>query len=95
MTMTSIDERADDQSRRSFIKKTAYVAPMILTLKAVPAFASAGSGASDGGISDGFEPPEYDVPIIAAPRPGVVSPDRGQSFGRERRPRRGWVFWRD
>lgn len=31
------------QSRRTFIKKAAYVAPAILTLKAIPAFASGGS----------------------------------------------------
>lgn len=30
--------------RREFIKKTAYAAPVILTLKAMPAFAAAGSG---------------------------------------------------
>jgi hypothetical protein len=29
--------------RREFIKKTAYAAPVILTLKAMPAFAAAGS----------------------------------------------------
>jgi hypothetical protein len=31
------------QSRRSFIKKAAYIAPAVLTLKAMPAFASNGS----------------------------------------------------
>ena len=36
----SKDERADDQSRRSFVKKAAYVAPVIITLDAMPAFAS-------------------------------------------------------
>jgi hypothetical protein len=30
--------------RREFIKKTAYAAPVILSLKAMPAFAAAGSG---------------------------------------------------
>jgi hypothetical protein len=33
-----------DDSRRSFLKKAAYTAPLILTLKADPAFASYGSG---------------------------------------------------
>jgi hypothetical protein len=37
-------QHADNPSRRAFIKKTAYVAPLILTLKAAPAFASQGSG---------------------------------------------------
>ena len=32
------------QSRRGFIKKAAYVTPAILTLTAVPSFVSAGSG---------------------------------------------------
>jgi hypothetical protein len=30
--------------RREFIKKAAYAAPVILSLKAMPAFAAAGSG---------------------------------------------------
>lgn len=32
-----------DSSRRNFIKKAAYVAPAIMTLTAVPAFAARGS----------------------------------------------------
>jgi hypothetical protein len=31
------------ETRRDFLKKAAYAAPVILTLKAVPAFASNGS----------------------------------------------------
>ena len=31
-------------NRRDFLKKAAYVAPVILTMNAVPAFASSGSG---------------------------------------------------
>ncbi len=34
------------QSRREFVKKAVYVAPAIVTLKAVPAFAKAGSDKS-------------------------------------------------
>lgn len=30
--------------RREFVKRAAYVAPVILTLKAMPAFAASGSG---------------------------------------------------
>ena len=33
-----------DQNRRDFIKKAAYIAPAVLTMAAVPSFASAGSG---------------------------------------------------
>ena len=32
-----------NESRRKFIKATAYAAPVILTLKAAPAFATSGS----------------------------------------------------
>ena len=31
-------------NRRDFLKKAAYVAPVVLTMTAVPAFASSGSG---------------------------------------------------
>jgi len=33
-----------EESRRKFLKRSAYVAPAIVTLKAVPAFAGSGSG---------------------------------------------------
>ena len=33
----------DDPSRRAFVKKAAYVAPAIVTLEAMPVFASNGS----------------------------------------------------
>jgi len=36
-----------DDSKRKFVKTLGYVAPAIITLKAVPAFAAAGSGRSD------------------------------------------------
>lgn len=36
-----------DKSRRTFVKTLGYAAPAIVTLKAIPAFASAGSGRSD------------------------------------------------
>lgn len=35
-----------DKSKRKFIKTAAYVAPAILTLKAMPAYAGTGSGAA-------------------------------------------------
>jgi hypothetical protein len=37
-----------NSSRRQFIKKTAYVVPVIMTLKAVPSFASHGSNCNNG-----------------------------------------------
>lgn len=33
-----------DESRRNFIKKVAYTAPVIFTMNAMPAFAKSGSG---------------------------------------------------
>jgi hypothetical protein len=36
--------RTVDKNKRDFIKKASYTAPAILTLSAVPAFASTGSG---------------------------------------------------
>jgi hypothetical protein len=50
-------------SRRDFLKKGVYVAPLILTLTAVPAFAGSGSGHiggghhDDGSHSGGHQPP--------------------------------------
>jgi hypothetical protein len=43
--MNPIDPKGCDESRRSFITKALYVAPLILSLKAAPSFASSGSGA--------------------------------------------------
>lgn len=47
----------NEQGRREFIKKAAYAAPVILTLKAVPSFAQSGSGrqASDGDSDSGSD----------------------------------------
>lgn len=33
-----------NETRRQFVRKAAYVAPVVLTLKAAPAFAKSGSG---------------------------------------------------
>jgi len=49
-----------NSSRREFVKRAAYVAPVILTLQAAPAFAKTGSQK------------EIDVP----PRPGTGGPTR-------------------
>lgn len=42
-----------DCSRREFVKKAAYVAPVILTLQVKPALAGSGSAGSGGGGSYG------------------------------------------
>jgi hypothetical protein len=41
------------KSRREFLKKTAYVAPAVLTLNAVPALAKNGSAHRDNGVGNG------------------------------------------
>lgn len=40
----SKDYRVHQESRRKFVKTVAYVTPAIVTLTAIPSFASAGSG---------------------------------------------------
>ena len=42
------------KSRREFIKKTAYIAPVVLTLNATAAFAGTGSNC-DNGYGDGSD----------------------------------------
>ena len=37
-----------ETSRREFVKKAAYVAPVIVTLAVAPSYAKAGSGAQNG-----------------------------------------------
>lgn len=58
------DAAPDDlKDRRAFVKTAAYVAPAILTLKAVPSFASHGSASPShsGGRGKGrsFDPPGH------------------------------------
>ena len=64
----------DDQvNRRDFMKRTAYVMPVILSLKAMPAFASAGSG--NNGVGNGSDPqPPGDPPINDGPGTGPGDP---------------------
>jgi hypothetical protein len=54
--MSKFDLRTHE-SRRAFMKKTAYVAPVILTLNAIPAFASHGSADVNDHVDDGSWPP--------------------------------------
>lgn len=51
-------------SKRKFLKTAAYVAPAILTLKAIPSFASSGSGRGNNGVGNGYDPqPPGNPPI--------------------------------
>lgn len=51
-------------SKRKFLKTAAYVAPAILTLKAIPSFASSGSKRGNNGVGNGYDPqPPGNPPI--------------------------------
>ena len=58
----------DKPNRRDFIKKTAYAVPLILSLKAMPAFAGAGSGEprwkGNNGVGNGDDPQPRGNPRI-------------------------------
>jgi hypothetical protein len=51
------EEQQHSASRRQFVIRAAYVAPVVLSLKAVPAYAKSGS--------EKLEPP----PIVTKPKP--------------------------
>ena len=52
------DNQKIDTKRRDFVKKASYVAPAIMTMTAIPSFASAGSKWSRGneGVGNGHDP---------------------------------------
>ena len=54
--MSDVNRVSDEQTRRSFLKTATYVAPVILTLKAEPAFAKYGSGKGNNGLGNGVDP---------------------------------------
>ena len=39
-----LNNNSVDESKRNFVRKAAYIAPAIITMTAMPSFASAGSG---------------------------------------------------
>jgi hypothetical protein len=64
-----------DQTRRSLIKTATYVAPAILTLNAVPAFARQGSVKGNNGVGNGIDgQPPGDPPINDGPGTGPGNP---------------------
>jgi len=68
-----------NNSRRRFIKTTAYVAPALLTLKALPAFARNGSyppaARGNNGVGNGLDPqPPGNPPINDGPGTGPGNP---------------------
>ena len=73
----------DEQSKREFIKKTAYVVPCILTLKAIPSFAGSGSGEAlkgNNGVGNGEDPqPPGNPPVNDGPGTGPGNPGNNQT----------------
>jgi len=62
------------QSRREFVKKAAYIPPVILTLVAAPSYAKTGShkeSARPGPVRDSH-------PMFPPPRPVTTPPGRGR-----------------
>lgn len=53
---------ADNESRRTFVKRAAYVAPAVLTLAAAPEFAKAGSVKDPWKKPDKVKPPKVKQP---------------------------------
>jgi hypothetical protein len=50
-----------DPSRRAFVKRSLYVAPLVVTLEVAPAYAKAGSEKPDDGDGAGSEHPSHPV----------------------------------
>ena len=72
---------AEEQiSKRELLKKAVYVAPAILTLKAVPSFASNGSGLKEkgnNGVGNGVDPqPPGNPPVNDGPGTGPGNPGK-------------------
>jgi hypothetical protein len=82
----------DEQtSKRELLKKAAYIAPAILTLKAVPSFASNGSGIAtelakekdkqkgNNGVGNGIDPqPPGNPPVNDGPGTSLGNPGNKQ-----------------
>ncbi|MCW8855025.1 MAG: hypothetical protein OQK76_11790 [Gammaproteobacteria bacterium] len=53
-------EQSVDTSKRNFVKKASYIAPAIISMTAMPAFASSGSGwnrtKGNEGVGNGYDP---------------------------------------
>jgi hypothetical protein len=70
-TGSAVQGNSVDRPRRAFVKTAAYVAPAILTLKAVPSFASNGSApvsSTDKPKGKGFDPPHGKGPKNKKPK---------------------------
>lgn len=70
-----------DPSRRSFLKRAAYVAPVILSVAVRPAFACHGyrppQVKGNNGVGNGFDPqPPGNPPVNDGPGSGPGNPNR-------------------
>ncbi len=90
-----------NSSKRKFLKTAAYVAPVILTLKAIPSFASSGSGRAgqgDNGEENGSDPQPTGYPPIndnvgtSLANPGNSAGASYQSQGGYKKKKRRW-YW--
>lgn len=56
------------QDKKSLFNKVTYVAPAVVTLAAMPSFASAGSARGNNGVGNGLDPqPPGNPPIKDSP----------------------------
>ena len=74
------DKQEHDDSRRGFVTRIAYAVPVILSLKATPAYAAAGSEKGNNGVGNGVDPqPPGNPPINDGPGTGPGNPgNRGR-----------------
>jgi hypothetical protein len=68
-------QQEHDDSRREFVNKIAYTVPLILSLKAQPAYAAVGSTKGNNGVGNGEDPqPPGNPPINDGPGTGPGNP---------------------
>ena len=91
-----MDNKTVDLKKRKFVQRAAYVAPAILTLTAIPSFASSGSGwnrpKGNEGVGNGEDPPPpghyptnyNDYRGTGPGNPGHKRPQRNRSRYRDR-----------
>jgi len=88
-----------NSSKRKFLKTAVYVAPAILTLKAIPSFASSGSGRGDhgnNGVGNGYDPqPPGNPPINdgIGTSPGNPGNSGGASYQSEGRRKKKHLWY--
>ena len=89
--LSGLDDSDHGEDRRTFLKKAAYATPVILTLKAVPSFASYGSGPGpaptgqgDDGVGEGFNPHPHKGHKEKAPKDKAPK-DKAEKHGKPKK----------